>query len=180
MGTFAGLDFQKGKVVSDKSPSKEKSAKAADKSLESSKLPGDAAERTPPEGLRALALDYPFALLAGGLVAGVVIGSLLPRSGKLTKGAAALAGVAGELGLSYARKAVENMTDAAQSATQVGGRVVDSVSEKSGDLIDAVSGSASDYSELAAETVESAAVALRNSAEGFARQVIRLTSQLRH
>ena len=140
------------------------------------------ADAGPPEGLRALALDYPLALVGGGLVAGVLIGALLPKTkaGRLSRSALALAGVAGEFGLTYARKALDNVSDAAHSAATAGGRVADAVGERTGELIDTASEAAADYSGMAAETAESAVVTLRNSAEGLARQVIKLTSQLRH
>ena len=144
--------------------------------------PAAPAEGQPPEGLRALALDYPLALVGGGLVVGVLIGAMFPktRAGKLSKSALALAGVAGELGLSYARKAIDNVSDAAQTAASTSGRMAEVVSERTGELLDSASETASEYSEKAVDTAESAVITLRNSAEGLARQVIKLTSQLRH
>lgn len=144
--------------------------------------PHHEAESGPPEGLRALALDYPLALVGGGLIAGVLIGALLPKTkaGKLSRNALALAGVAGEFGLTYARKALDSASDAAQSAASTGGRMAEAVSERTGELLGSASEAAAEYSEKAAETAESAVVTLRNSAEGLARQVIKLTSQLRH
>ena len=141
-----------------------------------------APEREAPDGLRGLALEHPFALVAGGIVAGVVIGALLPRAntGRLARNLGALAGVVGELGLAYARKAVDGVGDAASSAADTGSKVAERVGNKAGDIIDAVGETAHTYSGRAAETAESAVANLRNSAEGLARQVIRLTSHLRH
>ena len=175
VGAFSQLGRQKGEIVSEKT---ESSAKASKSSGKTGNEPTDLIDKAPPEGLRALALDYPIALVAGGIVAGVLIGALLPRArqSRLSKGAVALAGVASEAGLNYARKALDNMAEAAQ----VSGRVAEAVGERAGAVLHSVGDSAADYSGKAADTAESAATALRSSAEGLARQVIRLTSQLRH
>lgn len=138
------------------------------------------AEPAPPEGLSALALDYPFALIAGGIVAGVVIGALLPRTGRLSKSVGALAAVAGEVGLSYARKAIDGVGEAAGTAAEAGGKVASAVGERAGDLIEAAGDKAGAYGGKAADNAEQAVASLRHSAAGLARQVIRLTSQLRH
>ena len=172
---FSQLGTQKGEIVSDKADS---TAKASKPSGETGHEPTDLIDQAPPEGLRALALDYPIALVAGGIVAGVLIGALLPRArhSRLSKGAVALASVASEAGLSYARKALANRSEAAQAS----GRVAEAVGERAGAVLHSVGDSAADYSGKAVDTAETAATALRSSAEGLARQVIRLTSQLRH
>ena len=140
------------------------------------------ADAAPPEGLRALVMDYPFALLAGGIVAGVVIGALLPRpnTSRLARNVGALAGVVGELGLSYARRAVDGVSEAAGTAAEAGGRMADTVGDRTADLIGAAGETVGTYSGKAVETAENAVANLRHSAEGLARQVIRLTSHLRH
>lgn len=160
----------------------DKSESAGTPGTEIEVAPHVEAEAGPPEGLRALALDYPLALVGGGLVAGVLIGTLLPKTkaGRLSRSALALAGVAGEFGLTYARKALDNVGDAAHSAATASGRAADVVGERTGELLGSASEAAADYSGMAADKAESAIVTLRNSAEGLARQVIKLTSQLRH
>lgn len=70
----------------------------------------------PPEDFSALARQYPGLLLAGGIAIGLVAGALLPRKagGKLAGRAAALAAVAGELGLALSQSAREKAGDAAR------------------------------------------------------------------
>ncbi|MBC2669395.1 hypothetical protein ACFOON_16520 [Novosphingobium piscinae] len=166
--------------MSDKTKGNREGGRSGDSRAADNPAADSAAEPAPPEGVRALALDYPFALIAGGIVAGVVIGSLLPRSGRLSKTVGALAAVAGEVGLSYARKAIDGVGEAAGTAAEAGGKVASVVGERAGDLIEAAGDKAGTYGGKAAETAEQAVASLRHSAEGLARQVIRLTSQLRH
>ena len=63
----------------------------------------------PPEQLSTLAGEYIGLSIAGGLVLGLLVGSLLPRSPgrKLSRGASALAAVAGEVALILARQAMD-------------------------------------------------------------------------
>lgn len=140
------------------------------------------ADREPAEGLRAFALDHPLALIGGGVVAGLLIGSLLPRGtpGRLSRSAAVLAGLAGEWGVEYARKALSTVEDVAHEASETGAKVAGTVGEKAGDFAHGARDTLGTYSGKAADTAEHAFMSLRNSAEGLARQVIRLTSQLRH
>lgn len=132
--------------------------------------------------VRALATQHPVALIAGGIVAGVLIGAILPRARntRLSRGAAALGAMAGEAALAYARKAIEGMSEAAHTVSDEGSRLASGIGERAGGLIDTVQDEAGTYSAKAADGVAEAAHALRGSAEGLARHVIRLTSQLRH
>ncbi|WP_298197428.1 hypothetical protein [Novosphingobium sp.] len=174
--------------MSDKSETTDKgqgetAAEATGKALVPTSAKADGkADAAPPEGLRALAMDYPFALLAGGIVAGVVIGALLPRPnpGRLARNVGALAGVVGELGLAYARRAVDGVSEVAETAAEAGGKMAEAVGERTSGLVGAAADTVGSYSGKAAETAENAVANLRHSAEGLARQVIRLTSHLRH
>ncbi|MFM5929756.1 MAG: hypothetical protein ACKOPQ_02490 [Novosphingobium sp.] len=69
----------------------------------------------PPETYTDLAKDYPVALVAGGLVAGLLAGALLPRGvgRKVGKAIASGALMAGELGRNYSREAARR-TEAAR------------------------------------------------------------------
>jgi len=162
--------------------------------------PAHLPERDPPEGYRALAMDYPFALVIGGLALVALAGALLPRSAarKLARGAIAAAGVAGELGLTYGKQALE----AAGELSDEGRQKLGALGERLGDLGGSVSDGASEYGRKAADLATSAASgagksagkaagvvgdAVGDAAESaretgmkIARQVIRLTSQLRH
>jgi hypothetical protein len=66
-------------------------------------------EGEPPETYADLGRDYPVALVAGGLAAGLLAGMLLPRGTgrKLIKGAAAMAIAAGEVGKTYGQQALD-------------------------------------------------------------------------
>lgn len=154
------------------------------------------AGQQPPEGYRALAMDYPFALVLGGLALGAIAGALLPRSvaRKLARGVAAAAGVAGELGLAYGRQAI----DAAGELSDEGRNKLGGLGEKLAELGETVAESAGAYGRKAADLAGDAAAGAgkaagkaagaagdaadtaRESGMKIARQVIRLTSQLRH
>ena len=64
-------------------------------------------ETEPPEGFVALAMEYPFAAIAGGLAIGVLAGSLLPRgvARRFARGAVSAALLAGNLGREYGLQA---------------------------------------------------------------------------
>lgn len=125
----------------------------------------------PVDNVRAVASDYPFALLLGGMALGVVVGAMLPRAAgrKLARGAVAAATLAGELGLIYGRQALDK---AGETAGSLDG------------LKAAVATTAADYSRRAADVTEDALTAARTSAREvghkIGRQAIRLRSQLRH
>lgn len=157
-------------------------------------------EGGPPEGLRALAMDYPFALLAGSVVVGAVVGALLPRSPfrKLAGGAAALAAVAGELGMAYGRQALDKAGEAAgkledlredlgESAADYSRRattLIGTAGRIAGEAIQEAARSAVQAGEVVQEKVlDTAATAQKATREAGAkvgRQVIRLRSHVRH
>lgn len=64
-------------------------------------------EAEPPETYTDLAKDYPVALVFGGLLAGIIAGSLLPRGIGRKVGRTIVSGalLAGEIGRSYSRDA---------------------------------------------------------------------------
>lgn len=140
--------------------------------------PLNTAERGPPEGVKALALDYPLALVAGGLAVGVVIGALLPRrqASRLSRPLLAALGAASEFGLAYAQKALSRANAAAAEASNAGGKVIDAA----GDQVDDLAEDAAAYAARIAAAVETAPAALRDSGRRLAQGVVRLTSQLRH
>lgn len=183
------------------------------------RMPGNA----PPEGYKALAIEYPFALIAGGLALGAVAGALLPRSvvRKLAQGAIGMAGIAGDVGLAYGRKALETAGDLSddgrgklgdlgkklsdlhlgekltvlgedagksagiygRKAADIAGKAAELAADAAGIAVDAAgkaAGSASDLAGKAAEAASDAADSTRGTALGIAKQVIRLTSHLRH
>lgn len=139
-------------------------------------------DRGPPEGVRALALDYPFALVAGGLAVGVLIGALLPRrqASRLSRPLLAVAGAASEFGLAYAQKALTRATAAAHDATAAGSRLLEAAADHADDLAESAGDHASDYAGRAAAAAGAAPAAIRDSGRKLAQSVVRLTSQLRH
>lgn len=82
----------------------------------------------PPETYTDLARDYPIALIAGGLAAGLLAGALLPRGigRKVGKGILTGALMAGELGRSYSaqasRKLVDVSSDGREKVVELGTR----------------------------------------------------------
>ena len=76
------------------------------------------AERS--DQLKAQAHKHPGAALAGGLVLGLMVGSLLPRgtARRLAKGAATVAAIGGETGLNLARLARNRAHSAAGDAAE--------------------------------------------------------------
>lgn len=169
MAAFARMDRKEGRTVSQtaKVPAKTRT-KAAPK----------ANQPTTVDSARAIASEYPFALLLGGLALGVVAGALLPRAAgrRLTKGAVAAASIAGELGLLYGRQALEKAGDAAGSLDglkeTVGANAAD-YSRKAADLV-------GDAGRKAAEAASEAFAATRDASHKIGKQAIRLRSHLRH
>lgn len=125
-------------------------------------------KKDPPEGLRALVADYPFAMLLGGAALGILAGALLPRGArrvagsKLSRRATALAGIAAEVGLAYGKRALVAAAETAGDAR-----------EKAGEIGETVGESASGYSHKVAG-------AAREAANTIGRQAIKLRSHLRH
>lgn len=82
----------------------------------------------PPESYTELAKDYPVSLVFGGLLAGIVAGSLLPRGigRKVARTIVSGALVAGEIGRNYSRDATRKAEVMAQDSrskvAELGGR----------------------------------------------------------
>ncbi|PLK25971.1 hypothetical protein [Novosphingobium sp. TH158] len=74
----------------------------------------------PPETYSDLARDYPVALVAGGLVAGLLAGALMPRGlgRKVGRGLVSGAVLAGELGLAYSQQAARKAGDAGRDGRE--------------------------------------------------------------
>lgn len=140
------------------------------------------ADRSPPDGVKALALEYPFALVAGGVAVGVLIGALLPRrqASRLSRPLLAAVGAASEFGLAYAQKALSRAAEAAQDASAASGRLIEAAGDRADDLADSAADQAADFAAKTAAAVEAAPAVLRDSGRRFAESVVRLTSQLRH
>jgi hypothetical protein len=213
VGAFAELDQSQGEAVTETDTNETKREQLRRKVAESRSAltkPQTAAGE-PPEGYRALAADYPFALLLGGLALGAIAGAVLPRRAgrKLIQGAVAAAGVAGELGRTYGRQALDTVGDAAGAVGDAAGSIghesrsrLGTLGEKLVELGEAFGEAASAYgrkaADVAGETATAAGSAAGKAADKaghlaedgaanaretglkIARQVIRLTSQLRH
>jgi len=206
VGAFAGLDQSQGEVVSETETNETKREQLRRKVAESQSAlarPQPSAGE-PPEGYKALAMDYPFALILGGLALGAIAGAVLPRRAgrKLVQGAVAAAGIAGELGKTYGRQALDTVGEAADSVTGKSRGSLGALGEKLVELGEAVGEAAGAYgrkaADVAVETASAAGAAAGKAADKaghlaedgaanaretglkIARQVIRLTSQLRH
>lgn len=138
--------------------------------------------REPPEGVKALAMDYPFALMLGGLAVGVVVGTLMPKgtARKLTRGAIAAATVAGELGLTYGRNTLDAANETAATVTREGRQKLDDLSGKLADLSGSMSENANEAGKRALAAASDAAEGARDTGLRLAQKVLRFTSQLRH
>lgn len=172
MAAFARVDHDQGAIVSNipspqALPTESAPSEGARTGSRTSSIQPQLPDRDPPEGYKALALDYPFTLILGGLALGAIAGALLPRSAtrKLGRGAVVAAGVAGELGLAYGRQALETAVEVSGGGREKLG----ALGEKLMELGETVGAGASD-----------AAGSARDTGLKIVRQVIRLTSQLRH
>lgn len=139
-------------------------------------------ERNPPEGVRALAMDYPFAILLGGLAVGVVAGAMFPKAAgrRVSRKALAAAAVAGELALTYGKQALQLANETAASAKTEGGKILDGIGERLEDLSGTVGEAATGAGKRAADVSSDAAETVRETGMRIAQHVIKLTSQLRH
>lgn len=152
--------------AADKRATIRKKVTASQADLAAGRLP----KNVPPEHrITGVAMGHPFALLLGGLALGAVAGALLPRSvgRRMSKGAIAAATIAGELGLAYAKQALEKTSEAAREGRQ-----------KLGTLGETVSDELVIYGKKAASVVDVEPV--RETGMKLAQKVRKLTSQLRH
>lgn len=139
------------------------------------------AERTanarPVETMKTLIVEHPVASLAAGILLGALIAKALPSSGRLRKGAAGLATVAGKFAVDYASKAAEvgreglhKVEEAGSSAghriADVGGTVGGKIAETSGEA----RRKAADMAEVArSAAVEASEIAIRKISEFASR-----------
>lgn len=127
------------------------------------------ADAYPPETYRGLAGDYPWLAIAGGLAAGALIGSLLPRNagGKVGKRILGLATVAAELGLAYSRQARDGVVEASKEGSARADAVAERISQSTAGLRDrARSGAGS-----AARTARSTGLVLAREAARLAVKI---------
>lgn len=135
----------------------------------------------PPEGLKALAVDYPFALVLGGMAVGVIAGAFIPRiaGGRLARSAMFAASIAGEMGLAYGKRALRKVGEASGEGRVRLEKLGDSLSE--GAVI--YGRKASDVVSQAGEKTSVVAGEVAGSARGtgmkLAKKVLKLGSQLR-
>ncbi len=175
------MDFKKDQDVSDDETKRQAirdKVNQAQAELAKPALP----KREPPEGVRALAMDYPFALMLGGLAVGVVVGAFIPKgtARRLTRGAIAAATVAGDLGMTYGRNTLDAASDTAATVTREGRQKLDDLSGILADLSETVSENANVASKRARHAAGDAADGAREAGLRIAQTVMRLTSQLRH
>ena len=124
----------------------------------------------PPDRLSTLAGEYPLLTIAGGIATGVLIAALLPRSigRKLSRRTVALATIAGELGLTYGKQALDAANEAGRDAR---GKV--------GEWGDAIDDGTADARKRAARTARDAAGTARSAGLSLARNAVRLAAKAR-
>lgn len=135
----------------------------------------------PPERLAALVMDYPMALMLGGLAVGVVAGALLPKgvARTLTRKAVAAAALAGDLGLNYGRSTVDAANETVATVGREGRRALDDLSGKLAVVSGSIGENANDAGKRAVAVANDTAEVARDAALRIAQQIVRLTSQLR-
>ena len=121
--------------------------------------------------VRSIVEDHPVAVIAGGLVLGVLLARFLPRSGisRLSGRAMALAAAGAELAALYGSKAVDGAGEAARDGREKLGEIGGTISESAG--------------EARRRTLDLADVAIagaRAVGDSAARRVAGLASKVRH
>jgi hypothetical protein len=81
----------------------------------------------PPESFTELAGEYPFGLVAGGLLLGMAAGAFLPRGigRKLAGSALTLALTAADAGRTYGQSAAQTAGKGARQSSELGKRLLD-------------------------------------------------------
>jgi ElaB/YqjD/DUF883 family membrane-anchored ribosome-binding protein len=125
---------------------------------------------SPPDDLRDLVREYPWAALAAGAVAGVALGALLPKGAarKLVGRGSALAGIAAELAIAYGRQARTAAAEAGHEGA-----------EKLGELGEVVSERTAGLRRNAVEAGEAAATRAQGAGRTVLREAVRLASRIR-
>lgn len=124
----------------------------------------------PPEKFSTLAGEYPFLTVAGGIAAGFLIASLLPRSfGRLiSKRAVAVATIATELGALYGKQALDA---ASKAASEARGKI--------GELGEVIDDTTAETRQRAARAASHAAGNARSAGMTLARGAVRLAARAR-
>ena len=133
--------------------------------------PSAVPEGDPPEDYRELVREYPFALMAGGLALGAVIGALLPRgiAGKLARNALSAAVIAGEISLNYGQQAAQQAGEASREGREKLSVLGKNAEVKGRKALSAAGAAAGTSSRMG-----------RDLGIRVARQAIRFVSDLRH
>lgn len=131
------------------------------------------AERTdgPSAAQRAKTLieEHPVASLAAGILLGALIAKALPSSGRMRKGAAGLASVAGKLAVDYATKAADAGREGFHKVEEVGGSLGEKIADGS-----------SDARRKAVDLAEIARSAAAEASEIAIRKVTEFASRMKH
>jgi len=138
--------------------------------------------RDPPEGLRALAMEYPFAVLAGGVAIGLIAGAFIPRAAgrKAGRSLAAAATVVGELAALYGTKALEATSHAADESRSRLSDFGDTASHALGSFSGKAAGTLHEGGRAAASAARDGAETARDASLRLARKARKIASNLRH
>ena len=132
----------------------------------------------PPEQIATLAGEYIGLSIAGGLVLGLLVGSLIPRAPgkKLSRRASALAAIAGEVALLLAKQALDHAGETAQQAKQSARNGREKWHKTSDRLGEAARATTAQSREAAGRVATEASKIARQSASKLAKKAIdRLT-----
>lgn len=127
------------------------------------------ANARPVDSVKSLIADHPVASLAAGILLGALIAKALPSSGRLRKGAAGLATVAGQFAADYASKAANAGREGLHKVEEAGSTVSEKIAEGS-----------SDARRKAVDMAEVARSAAIEASEIAVRKVTEIASRLKH
>lgn len=142
------------------------------------------AERTanarPVDTVKALIADHPVASLAAGILLGAVIAKALPSSGRLRKGAAGLATVAGKLAVDYASKAAEVGREGLHKVEEVGSSMGHKLADAGGTVGGKIADGSGDARRKAADLAEVARAAAVEASEVAIRKITEFATRIKH
>ncbi len=131
---------------------------------------------TPAQRAKTLIEEHPVASLAAGILLGALIAKALPSSGRVRKGAAGLASVAGKLAVDYATKAADAGREGLHKVEEVGGKLADAGGSLGGKIADG----SGDARRKAGDLAEIARSAAAEASEIAIRKVTEFASRMKH
>ncbi len=134
----------------------------------------------PVDTVKSLIEEHPVASLAAGILLGALIAKALPSSGRLRRGAAGLATVAGKYAADYASKAAEAGRDGLHKVEEVGGSVGHRLADVGGTLSGKIANGSGEARRKAVDFAEIARSAAADASEIAIRKVNEIASRMKH